>query len=180
MENIVSFGGLSAEVQEKVIKEIRNSDFYFFRVNDFIRSDAKEQIVPLPYYMFDLIFGAVRIRDKVPNMVLSKLKIKTRFTENVRDLLVEALDLGVIVSDCAITSVEINYNHFGDVTVEMAGDAEDVARIKPLVTTAVYELVGKLNSFAGARIKEYYSAQCIIDYFDEFDTVFSLDGTIVG
>lgn len=180
MENIVSFGGLSAEVQEKVIKEIRNSDFYFFRVNDFIRSDAKEQIVPLPYYMFDLIFGAVRIRDEVPNMVLSKLKIKTRFTENVRDLLVGVLDLGVVASDCAITSVEINYNHFWDVVVEMAGNAEDVARIKPFAITAVYELISKLKSFASERIKEYYSDQCIIDYFYEFDTAFLPDGTIVG
>ena len=180
MENIVSFGGLSAEVQWKVIKEIRNSDFYFFRVNDFIKSDAKEQIVPLPYYMFDLIFGAVRIRDEVPHMALSKLHVKTFSAQNVRDLLVGALDLGVIASDCAITRVEINYNHFGDATVDMAGDAEDVARIKSLATTAVYELVNKLNSFAGSRIKEYYSDQCIIDYFDEFDTAFSLDGTIVG
>ena len=180
MENIVSFGGLSAEVQEKVIKEIRNSDFYFFRVNDFIKSDAKEQIVPLPYYMFDLIFGAVRIRDEVPHMALSKLHIKTFSAQNVRDLLVGALDLGVVASDCAITRVEINYNHFGDATVDMAGDAKDVTRIKPLVTTAVYELVGKLNSFAGARIKEYYSDQCIIDYFYEFDTGFLTDGTIIG
>lgn len=180
MENIISFGGLSTDVQKKIISDIRNSDPYFFRVNDFIRSDAKEQIVPLPYYMFDLIFGAVRIRDEVPHMALSKLHIKTFSAQNVRDLLVGALDLGVIASDCAITSVEINYNHFGDATVDMAGNAEDVARIKPLTTTAVYELVSKLNSFAGSRIKEYYSDQCIIDYFYEFDTAFLPDGTIVG
>ena len=180
MENIVSFGGLSAEVQRKVIREIRNSDFYFFRVNDFIRSDAKEQIVPLPYYMFDLLFGAVRIQDPVPHMSLSKLHVKTLSAENVRDLLVDALDLGVIVSGCAITSVEINYDHFGDVTVSMAGDAEDVARIKPFVITAIYELISKLNSFASTQIKEYYSDQSIIDYFNEFDTVFSPDGVIFG
>lgn len=180
MENIVSFGGLSAEIQRKVIREIRNSDFYFFRVNDFIKSDAKEQIVPLPHYMFDLLYGAVRIQDSVPHMALSKLRIKTRSAENVRDLLVDALDLGVLALDFAITSIEINYNHFGDVVVEMSGDTKDVARIKPLAITAVYELVSKLNSFAGERIKEYYSDQCIIDYFYEFDMVFFPNGTIVG
>ena len=180
MENIVSFGGLTADIQKKVIKEIRNSDSYFFRVNGFIRQDAKEQIVPLHNYMFDLLFGAVRIYDEVPNMALSKLKIKTFSAENVRDLLVDALGLGAVASDCAITSVEINYNHFGDVVVEMFGDAEDVALIKPLATTAVYELVGKLNAFAGKQVKECYSEECIVDYFNEFDTAFSLDGTIVG
>lgn len=180
MENIISFGGLSADVQKKVIKDIRNSDSYFFRANNFIRQDAKEQIVPLPCYMFDLIYGAVRIRNEVPHMALSKLSIKTRSVENVRDLLVDALDLGVIASNCVITRVEINYNHFGDVMVEMAGDAEDVARIKPFAITAVYELVSKLNSFAGERIKEYYSDQGIIDYFYEFDTAFLPDGIIVG
>ena len=180
MENIVSFGGLSAEIQRKVIGEIRNSDFYFFRVNDFIKSDAKEQIVPLPHYMFDLLYGAVRIQDSVPHMALSKLRIKTRSAENVRDLLVDALDLGVLALDFAITSIKINYNHFGDVVVEMSGDTKDVARIKPLAITAVYELVSKLNSFAGERIKEYYSDQCIIDYFYEFDMVFFPNGTIVG
>ena len=180
MENIVSFGGLSTDVQKKVIKDIRNSDSYFFRVNNFIRQDSKDQIIPLQNYMFDLLFGAVRICDEVPNMALSKLKIKTFSAENVRDLLVDVLGLGSVASDCAIASVEINYNHFGDVTVEMAGDAEDVALIKPLATTAVYELVGKLNSFAGEQVKEYYSDECIIDYFNEFDTAFSLDGTIVG
>ena len=181
MENvIVSFGGLTADVQKKVIKDIRNSGSYFFRVNNFIRQDAKENIVPLHSYMFDLLFGAVRICDEVPNMALSKLKIKTLSAENVRDLLVEALNLGAIASDCGITSVEINYNHFGDVSIDMAGDAEDVARIKPLATAAVYKLVQKLNSFAVEQIKEYYSDQCVIDYFYEFDTAFSPDGTIVG
>ena len=181
MENvIVSFGGLTADVQKKVIKDIRNSGSYFFRVNNFIRQDAKENIVPLHSYMFDLLFGAVRICDEVPNMALSKLKIKTLSAENVRDLLVDVLGLGAVASDCAITSVEINYNHFGDIVVEMSGDTKDVARIKSLAITAVYELVSKLNSFAGERIKEYYSDQCIIDYFYEFDMVFFPNGTIVG
>ena len=60
MENIVSFGGLSTDVQKKVIKDIRNSDSYFFRVNNFIRQDSKDQIIPLQNYMFDLLLMKFR------------------------------------------------------------------------------------------------------------------------
>lgn len=76
MENIVSFDGLSLELQRKVLGEVREGKFYLERAQDMIR-DRIIEITPCPGSLLEISFTKPLFVNGIPEYAVAKLKVNS-------------------------------------------------------------------------------------------------------
>lgn len=76
MENIVSFNGLSVALQRKVLKEMRQGNFYLERVQDMIRERIIE-ITPYPGSLLEISFAKPLFVNGIPEYTVDELKVNS-------------------------------------------------------------------------------------------------------
>ena len=76
MESIVSFNGLSLELQRKVLSEVREGKFYLERAQDMIR-DKIVEIVPCPGSLLEISFTKPLFVNGIPEYTVDELKVNS-------------------------------------------------------------------------------------------------------
>ena len=77
MENIVSFDGLSLELQRKVLNEIREGKFYLERTQDMIRDKIVEIVLCCPGSLLEISFTKPLFVNGIPEYAVAKLKVNS-------------------------------------------------------------------------------------------------------
>lgn len=177
MENLVSFSELSPEVQRRVLDSIKAGIFYYRRSRDMVREKVFEN-APLSQRLFDFAFSEPRFVNGVPHVHVRHLKGSMTARSDYREI----YDLvgGDWRKSLDVRGIEFEFRENGrvEVSVRCSNDAKEIEK-------QVFEVFEKFiddlnNEFLPKWFEELYSDQCVVDYFNEFDTVFLENGTIAG
>ena len=177
MENLVSFSELSPEVQRRVLDSIKAGIFYYRRSRDMVREKVFEN-APLSQRLFDFAFSEPRFVNGVPHVHVRHLKGSMTARSDYREI----YDLvgGDWRKSLDVRGIEFEFRENGrvEVSVRCSNDAKEIEK-------QVFEVFEKFidelnNEFLPKWFEELYSDQCVVDYFNEFDTVFLENGAIAG
>lgn len=177
MENLVSFSELSPEVQRRVLDSIKAGIFYYRRSRDMVREKVFEN-APLSQRLFDFAFSEPRFVNGVPHVHVRHLKGSMTARSDYREI----YDLvgGDWRKSLDVRGIEFEFRENGrvEVSVRCSNDAKEIEK-------QVFEVFEKFidelnNKFLPKWFEELYSDQCVVDYFNEFDTVFLENGAIAG
>ena len=177
MENLVSFSELSPEVQRRVLDSIKAGIFYYRRSRDMVREKVFEN-APLSQRLFDFAFSEPRFVNGVPHVHVRHLKGSVTARSDYREI----YDLvgGDWRKSLDVRGIEFEFRENGrvEVSVRCSNDAKEIEK-------QVFEVFEKFidelnNEFLPKWFEELYSDQCVVDYFNEFDTVFLENGAIAG
>ena len=177
MENLVSFSELSPEVQRRVLDSIKAGIFYYRRSRDMVREKVFEN-APLSQRLFDFAFSEPRFVNGVPHVNVRHLKGSMTARSDYREI----YDLvgGDWRKSLDVRGIEFEFRENGrvEVSVRCSNDAKEIEK-------QVFEVFEKFiddlnNEFLPKWFEELYSDQCVVDYFNEFDTVFLENGAIAG
>ena len=177
MENLVSFSELSPEVQRRVLDSIKAGIFYYRRSRDMVREKVFEN-APLSQRLFDFAFSEPRFVNGVPHVHVRHLKGSMTARSDYREI----YDLvgGDWRKSLDVRGIEFEFRENGrvEVSVRCGNDAKEIEK-------QVFEVFEKFidelnNEFLPKWFEELYSDQCVVDYFNEFDTVFLENGAIAG
>ena len=177
MENLVSFSELSPEVQRRVLDSIKAGILYYRRSRDMVREKVFEN-APLSQRLFDFAFSEPRFVNGVPHVHVRHLKGSMTARSDYREI----YDLvgGDWRKSLDVRGIEFEFRENGrvEVSVRCSNDAKEIEK-------QVFEVFEKFiddlnNEFLPKWFEELYSDQCVVDYFNEFDTVFLENGAIAG
>lgn len=177
MENLVSFSELSPEVQRRVLDSIKAGIFYYRRSRDMVREKVFENAPP-SQRLFDFAFSEPRFVNGVPHVHVRHLKGSMTARSDYREI----YDLvgGDWRKSLDVRGIEFEFRENGrvEVSVRCSNDAKEIEK-------QVFEVFEKFidelnNEFLPKWFEELYSDQCVVDYFNEFDTVFLENGAIAG
>lgn len=177
MENLVSFSELSPEVQRRVLDSIKAGIFYYRRSRDMVREKVFEN-APLSQRLFDFAFSEPRFVNGVPHVHVRHLKGSMTARSDYREI----YDLvgGDWRKSLDVRGIEFEFRENGrvEVSVRCSNDAKEIEK-------QVFEVFEKFidelnNEFLPKWFEELYSDQCVVDYFNEFDTVSLENGAIAG
>ena len=177
MENLVSFSELSPEVQRRVLDSIKAGIFYYRRSRDMVREKVFEN-APISQRLFDFAFSEPRFVNGVPHVHVRHLKGSMTARSDYREI----YDLvgGDWRKSLDVRGIEFEFRENGrvEVSVRCSNDAKEIEK-------QVFEVFEKFidelnNEFLPKWFEELYSDQCVVDYFNEFDTVFLENGAIAG
>lgn len=178
MENLVSFSGLSPEVQRRVLNDMKQSGFYYRRSRDMVREKVFEN-APLSQRLFDFSFSEPRFVNGVPHVHVRHLKGSMTARSDYREI----YDLvgGDWRKSLDVRGIEFEFYEGGCGKVSVRCDSGDAKEIEKQIFAVLEKFIDDVNNeFLPKWFKELYEDECIVDYFNEFDTAFTLDGTIVG
>lgn len=178
MENLVSFSGLSHDVQRRVLDSIKEGIFYYRRSRDMVREKVFEN-APLSRRLFDFAFSEPEFSDGVPKVHIRHLKGGATSRSDYREI----YDLigGDWRKSLDVRGIEFEFHEGGRGKVSVRCDSGDAKEIEKQVFAVLEKFIDDANNeFLPKWFEELYSGQCVIDYFNEFDTTFTPDGTIVG
>ena len=174
---MVSFSELSPEVQRRVLDSIKAGIFYYRRSRDMVREKVFEN-APLSQRLFDFAFSEPRFVNGVPHVHVRHLKGSMTARSDYREI----YDLvgGDWRKSLDVRGIEFEFRENGrvEVSVRCSNDAKEIEK-------QVFEVFEKFidelnNEFLPKWFEELYSDQCVVDYFNEFDTVFLENGAIAG
>lgn len=177
MENLVSFSELSPEVQRRVLDSIKAGIFYYRRSRDMVREKVFEN-APLSQRLFDFAFSEPRFVNGVPHVHVRHLKGSMTARSDYREI----YDLvgGDWRKSLDVRGIEFEFRENGrvEVSVRCSNDAKEIEKqVFEVFEKFIYDLN---NEFLPKWFEELYSDQCVVDYFNEFDTVFLENGAIAG
>jgi len=178
VENLVSFSGLSPEVQRRVLDSIKEGVFYYRRSRDMVREKVFEN-APLSRRLFDFAFSEPEFSDVVPKVHIRHLKGGATSRSDYREI----YDLigGDWRKSLDIRGIEFEFHEGGRVNVSVRCDSGDAKEIEKQVFAVLEKFIDDANNeFLPKWFEELYEDECVVDYFNEFDTAFTPDGTIVG
>lgn len=178
MENLVSFSELSPEVQRRVLDSIKAGIFYYRRSRDMVREKVFEN-TPLSRRLFDFAFSEPEFSDVVPKVHIRHLKGGATSRSDYREI----YDLigGDWRKSLDIRGIEFEFHEGGRGNVSVRCDSGDAKEIEKQVFAVLEKFIDDANNeFLPKWFEELYSDQCVVDYFNEFDTVFLENGTIAG
>lgn len=177
MENLVSFSWLSPEVQRRVLNDMKQSGFYYRRSRDMVREKVFEN-APLSQRLFDFSFSEPRFVNGVPHVHVRHLKGSMTARSDYREI----YDLvgGDWRKSLDVRGIEFEFRENGrvEVSVRCSNDAKEIEK---QVFKVFEKFIDDLNNeFLPKWFEELYEDECVVDYFNEFDIAFTLDGTIAG
>ena len=178
MENLVSFSGLSPEVQRRVLNDMKQSGFYYRRSRDMVRENVFEN-APLSQRLFDFSFSEPRFVNGIPHVHVRHLKGSMTARSDYREI----YDLigGDWRKSLDVREIEFEFHEGGRGKVSVRCDSGDAKEIEKQVFEVLEKFIDDVNNeFLPKWFEELYSDECVVDYFNEFDTVFLENGTIAG
>ena len=178
MENLVSFSGLSPDIQRRVLDNMKAGGFYYRRSRDMVRERVFEES-PISRRLFDFALSEPEFVGGVPRVHVRHLKGRASFVSDYREI----YDLvgGDWRKSLDVRGVEFEFREGGDVEVSVRCDSSDAKEIEKQVFEVLEKFIDDVNNkFLPKWFEELYSNECVVDYFQEFDTVFTENGSIVG
>ena len=178
MENFVSFSGLSPEVQRRVLDSIKAGSFYYRRSRDMVREKVFEN-APLSQRLFDFSFSEPRFVNGVPHVHVRHLKGSMTARSDYREI----YDLigGDWRKSLDVRGIEFEFHEGGRGKVSVRCDSGDAKECEKQIFESLESFISELNKELLPKwFNDLYEDECVVDYFNEFDTAFTPDGTIVG
>lgn len=178
MENLVSFSGLSPDIQRRVLDNMKAGGFYYRRSRDMVRERVFEES-PISRRLFDFALSEPEFVGGVPRVHVRHLKGSATSISDYREI----YDLvgGDWRKSLNVRDIEFEFRENGRVEISVRCDNGDTKEIERRVFAVFESFINKLNTELLPKwFDGLYSDECVIDYFQEFDTVFTENGSIVG